>query len=154
MTYRRRKGKYTEDLEFEDIKLEDTDSDMDPTRIHCDRGKGIGEEEDMLAFHSLVSALNDLSKGQKDVLHAINMLALYPKPGQINLLISPGDRGSTSSNGKHAYTNMQNTPHINHKLSKPTMPHFLENAVARPVMLAEPSEPFGAYLQEYMNLGD
>ena len=40
MTYRRRKGRCTEDLEFEDIKLEDTDSDMDPTGIHSDRGKG------------------------------------------------------------------------------------------------------------------
>ena len=76
VTYRRRKSGYTEEQEFEDILLEDTDSDMDPTRIHSDRGKGIGEEEDMLAFHSLVSALNDLSKGQKKVLHAINKLAL------------------------------------------------------------------------------
>ena len=37
VTYRRRKGRYTEDLEFEDIKLEDTDSDMDPTGVHSDR---------------------------------------------------------------------------------------------------------------------
>ena len=63
VTYRRRKGRYIEDLEFEDIKLEDTYSDMDPTWIHSDRGKGIGEDEDRLAFHSLVSALNDLAKG-------------------------------------------------------------------------------------------
>ena len=62
-TYRRRKGKYTEDLECDDIKLEDTDSNMDPTGIHSDRGKGTGKEEDRLAFHSLVSALNDLAKG-------------------------------------------------------------------------------------------
>ena len=39
VTYRRRKGRYTEDLEFEDIKLEDKDSDMDPTGIHSVRGK-------------------------------------------------------------------------------------------------------------------
>ena len=63
VTYRRWKGRYTKDLEFEDIKLEDTDSDMDLTGIHSDRGKGIGEDEDRLAFHSLVSALNDLAKG-------------------------------------------------------------------------------------------
>ena len=88
VTYRRRKGRYTEDLGFEDIKLEYTDSDMDPTGIHSDRGKGTGEEEDRLAFHSLVSALNDLAKGHKEVLHAINMLALKPEQGQNNLLIS------------------------------------------------------------------
>ena len=40
VTYRRRKGIYIEDLEFEEIKLVDTDSDMDPT------GKGTGEDED------------------------------------------------------------------------------------------------------------
>ena len=79
MTYRRWKGRYTKDLEFEDIKLEDTDSDMDPTRIHSDRGKGTGEEEYRLALHILVSTLNDLVKGKKEVLHAINMLALKPE---------------------------------------------------------------------------
>ena len=34
------------------------------------------------------------------------------------------------------------------------MPHFLENAVAGPVMPAKPSVLFGAYLQEYRDLGD
>ena len=34
------------------------------------------------------------------------------------------------------------------------MPHFLADAVAGPVMQVEPSEPLGAYLQEYMDLGD
>ena len=79
MTYRRRKGRYTKDIEFEDIQLEDTNSDMDTTRVHSDRGKGTGEEEDGLEFHNLVSALNDLAKGQKEVLHAINKLALKPE---------------------------------------------------------------------------
>ena len=36
----------TKDLEFEYIKLEDTDSDMDPTGMHSDRGKEIREDED------------------------------------------------------------------------------------------------------------
>ena len=79
VTYRRRKSRYTEDLEFEDIQLEDTNSDMDPTGVHSDRGKGTGEEKDRLEFRNLVSALNDLAKGQKEVLHAINRLALKPK---------------------------------------------------------------------------
>ena len=34
------------------------------------------------------------------------------------------------------------------------MPHFLADAVAGPVMQVEPREPFGAYLQEYRDLGD
>ena len=107
-----------------------------------------------MEFRNLVSALNDLAKGQKKVLHAINRLALKPEQGQNSLPISPGDRGSTSSSGKHAYTHMQNTPHIYNKPSRPIMPHFLENDIAGLVMPDEPSEPFGAYLQEYKDLGD
>ena len=37
VTYRKRRRRYIED--FEDIQLEDTNSDMDPTSIHFDRGK-------------------------------------------------------------------------------------------------------------------
>ena len=108
-----------------------------------------------MEFHNLVSALNDLTKGQKEVLHAINRLALKLEPGHSCIPLSPIDRGSTSSSGKHAYTNMQNTPHIYNKpSSRPTMPHFLENAVVGLVMPTKPSEPFGVYLQEYRDLGD
>ena len=78
VTYTMRKSRYVEEQEFEDIQLEDTNSDMDPIGIHSNRGKGIGEDEDRLEFCSLVSALNDLAKGQKEVLHAINRLALKP----------------------------------------------------------------------------
>ena len=78
VTYRRRKSRYTKEQEFEDILLEDTNSDMDPTGIHSDGGKGTREEEDRLEFHSLVNALNDLAKGQKEVLHVLYRLALKP----------------------------------------------------------------------------
>ena len=145
VTYRKRRSRYTE--EFEDIQLEDTNSDMDPTGIHSDRGKGIGEDEDGMEFHNLVSALQDLAKGQKNVLNAINRLSMKPELGNSSTPLSPVDRGSTSSSGKHAYTNMQNTPHIyNRPFSKPAMPHFLADAIVGPVMQVEPSEPFGAYL--------
>ena len=65
VTYRRRKSRYTDKQEFEDNQLEDTNSDMDPTGIHSNRAKGIGEEEARLEFRSLVNALNDLAKGKK-----------------------------------------------------------------------------------------
>ena len=79
VTYRRRKSRYTE--EFEDIQLEDTNSDMEQIGIHSDRGKGTGEEEDRMEFRSLVFALQDLAKGQKEVLNAINRLSAKPEPG-------------------------------------------------------------------------
>ena len=128
---------------------------MDLTGIQSDRGKGTGEEEDRMEFRSLVNALHDLAKGQKEVLHAINRLASKPELGHSSIPLSPVDRGSTSNSGKHAYTNMQNTPHIyNRSSSRPTMPHFLADIVAGSVMPIKPSEPFGAYLQEYQDLRD
>ena len=141
--------------DFEDIQLEDTNSDMEQTGIHSDRGKRTGEDEGRMEFCNLVSALQDLAIGQKDVLNTTNRLSAKPEPGNSSTPLSLVDRGSTTSSGKHAYTNMQNTPHIyNRPSSRPTMPHFLADAVARPVMPAKPSEPFGAYLQEYRDLGD
>ena len=101
-TYRRRKSRYTE--EFEDIQLEDTNSDMEPTGIHFDRGKGTREDEDRMEFRNLVSALQDLAKGQKDVLNAINRLSAKPEQGNSSTPLSLVDRGSTSSSVKHAYT--------------------------------------------------
>ena len=110
---------------------------MNPTGIHFDRGKGTGEDEDRMEFRSLVNSLHDLAKGQKEVLHTINRLATKPELGHSSVPLSPVDRGSTSSSGKHAYTNMQNTPRIyNRPSSRPTMPHFLVDAIAGPVMPA------------------
>ena len=62
ITYRKR-SRYTED--FEDIQLEDTNSDINPTGIHSDRGKWTGEDEDRMEFRNLVSTLQDLEKGKK-----------------------------------------------------------------------------------------
>ena len=128
---------------------------MEPTGIHFDRGKGTREDEDRMEFHNLLFALQDLAKGKKDVLNAINRLSVKPELGNYSNPPSLVDRGSTSSMGKVAYTNIQNTLHIYSRPSnRPTMPHFLVDAVGGPVMQVEPSEPFGAYLQEYRDLGD
>ena len=85
VTYRRRRGKYTEDPDLEEINLEDTKS-KDMTYSQVNKGKGTSEEEDRMAFHSLTSALNDLVKGQKEVLSAINRLADKPRKDQHKFL--------------------------------------------------------------------
>ena len=51
--------------DFEDIQLENTNSDMDPTGIHSDRGKGMREDEDRMDFRNLVSAFARLSQRAK-----------------------------------------------------------------------------------------
>ena len=80
ITYWRRKSRFTG--EFEDIQLEDISSDMEQTGIHSNKGKGTGEEEDKMEFRNLVSALQDLAKGQNNVLNAINRLSTKPEPGK------------------------------------------------------------------------
>ena len=75
---------------------------MEPMGIHYDRGKGMGEDEDRMEFLNLVSTLQDLAKGKKDVLNAINILATKLEPGNSNTPLSLVDRGYTSSSGKHA----------------------------------------------------
>ena len=104
VTYRRIKSRYTG--EFKDIQLEDISSDMEQIGIHSDKGKGTGEGEDRMEFRNLVSALQDLTKGKKYVLNAINRLSMKPKIGNNSTPPSSIDRGSTSSSGKVAYTNM------------------------------------------------
>ena len=113
---------------------------MEPTGIHSNKGKGTGEYEDRMVFCNLVSTLQDLAKGKKDVLNAINRLSVKPEPGKSSTPPSPVDRGSTSNSGKVAYTNIHNTPHIyNRPSNMPTMPHFLADAVGGPVFQVEPS---------------
>ena len=97
VTYRKR-SRYTEN--FKDIQLEDISSKMEQTGIHSDRGKGTGEEEDRMEFRNLVSALQDLAKGQNDVLNAINRLSAKPEIGINSTPPSLVDQGSTSSSGK------------------------------------------------------
>ena len=108
---------------------------MEQTGIHSDRGKGTGEEEDRIEFRNLVYALQDLPKGQKYVLNAINRLLAKPETGFNSTPPSPVDRGYTRSSGKVAYTNIQNTPHIYSRPSiRPTIPHFLVDTVGGPVI--------------------
>ena len=57
---------------------------MDPRGIHSDRGKGMGEDEDRMEFRNLVNALQDLAKGQTDVLNEIHRLSTRPKPDKSN----------------------------------------------------------------------
>ena len=55
------------------------------------RRKGKGEDEDKMEFRNLVSALQDLVKGQKDLLNAINRLSAKPELGNNSAPPSPVD---------------------------------------------------------------
>ena len=59
-----------------------------------------------MEFHNLVSALQDLAKGKKEVLSAINRLSAKLEIGINSTPSSLVDRGSTISSGKDVYTNI------------------------------------------------
>ena len=154
VTCKRRKGRYVEDLDLEEIRRENIDSNIDTTGSPTVRGKGTREEDKKIEFNSLINSLNDLAKGQKEMLHAINRLANKQGQAHNKLQVTQGNKVSTSNSGRHEYTTMQNTPHIYNKTSRPTMPQFMENPTVGQIVPSEPEDPFGAYLEEYRALGD
>ena len=105
VTYKRKRVKYIEDPDLEKINLEDTESE-DMIDSQEDKGKGTAKEENRMAFHSLISALNDFSKGQKEALSAIKRLADKLGQDQRKLQVAHGDEGSTNNNGIHGQTNI------------------------------------------------
>lgn len=128
---------------------EEEEAEVPPERT---KGKETMGDQDNAAFNSLIRALNDLAKGQKEMLAAINRLA--DKPGESpNNLSNNGKGGSNNGNGTHAHTSMQSHPHLYSRTSRPSIPLFLDSPTAGPLVQAEQDEPFGAYLQEYRALG-
>jgi len=70
------------------------------TRFEGDKEKEAMGDDDKTTFNSLISALNDLAKGQKEILVAINMLA--DKPGEsLNILSNNGVGGSRDGGRVH-----------------------------------------------------
>ena len=63
--YRNQDKTKEEDLELEDLDLEDwvLDRTESGTQAEKDKGKRTMEDDDKVAFNSLISALNDLVKG-------------------------------------------------------------------------------------------
>jgi hypothetical protein len=89
--------------------------------------------EDDTRINSLFNILNDLAKGQKAM---VDLMGKFAK----NSLESTtkqnhnGDGGSNNGEGKNSCTTMQSHLHLYTKSPKPTMPQFLENEVAGPLM--------------------
>ena len=69
-------------------------------------GKETREDKDEMEFNGLANALNDLAKGQKEMLHALNRWADKSGEDQHSLQITQGDRKSTCGTGIQAHTNM------------------------------------------------
>lgn len=109
-------------------------------------------DDDKTAFNSLISALNELAKGQKEMLAAINRLADKPGESQNNLS-NNGEGGSHDGGRVHAWTTMQSHPHLYSGSTRPTLPQFLDGTSTGMAVQVE-QDPYGAYFEEYRALGD
>ena len=86
---------------------------MEEVEAHrkTNRGKEtIGDREEQ-AFNNLISALNDLAKGQKEIMEFMGRIAekgLGNHNEHQNSRNNNGEGGSNSGNEIHSRTNMQN----------------------------------------------
>jgi hypothetical protein len=110
----------------------------------------MGEEDDT-RINSLFNILNDLAKGQKAMMDLMGQLAKNLLEGQTKQNHN-GDGGSNNGEGSHSCTTLQSHPHLYTKSPRPTMPQFLWNEVASPLMQVDQDEPYRAYLEEYKRL--
>ena len=111
-------------------------------------------EDDKTTFNSLILAIKELTTGKKEMMSTFRQMTEKKGPTPHSPLFPSSDRVSTSSNGEHLHTNMQSHPHIYNKLSRPTMPQFLDSTAVVPLAQVEPEESMSAYLREYRALWD
>jgi hypothetical protein len=110
-------------------------------------------EKDKHAFNNLLSALNDLSRGQKAMMDLMGQMAINTMGSQ-DKKNHNGERDSNNGEGRHSHTTMKSHPHLYTRTPKPTMPQFLDNDALGRMEHTDQDIPFEAYLEEYQILGD
>ena len=69
-------------------------------------------DDDKTTFNSLISAIKELTTGQKEMMSTFRQMTEKYGPTPHSPLFPNSDRVSTSSSGEHLHTNMQSHPHI------------------------------------------
>ena len=75
------------------------------------RGKSIMSDKDEPTFSSLLSALNDLAKGQKTMIDLMGQLVVNTM-GSHDKQTHNSERDSNNREGSHSHTTMQSHPHL------------------------------------------
>lgn len=151
----RRRYPYNEPNPITEEDILDTES-----KETLEKGKEIKgtpeiEEPDMVdraeqAFNSLLNAINDLARGQKEMVDLMK--------GMSNTRTSIGKEplngeGSNSAEGSQACNHVQNQSRTATKIPRPKMPHFIHET---PEYIPEQSShgiPYAEYMEEYRALG-
>ena len=145
ITDRRQRNRDREE-ELEDI-------DLGNREYQFEKGKETMADDDKIAFNSLISAIKELTTGQKEMMSTFRQMIEKNGPIPHSPLFPNSDRVSTCNSREHLHTNMQSHPHI-YKPFRPTTPQFLDSPAVVPLAQAEPAEPMSAYLREYRDLGE
>lgn len=138
-------------------KSRDPNPNQEETKAHpeTNMGKGTMEDREEIAFNILISSLNDLAKGQKEIMEFMGKIA---EKG----LGHPSEHQNNQNNNGEGdpTTEMESIPipvcrftctYIVGHLDPP-FPNSYSQAV-RQVVQVEHDESFEAYLQEYKALG-
>ena len=70
------------------------------------KGKEIMADDDKTTFNSLISAIKELTTGQKEMMSTFRKMTEKNGPTPHSPLFPNSDRVSTSSSGEHLHTNM------------------------------------------------
>lgn len=98
-------------------RIREPNQNWEETEAHMETNKGketMGDREE-ISFNNLISALNDLVKGQKEIMEFIGRLAkkrLCNQNKHQNKQNNNGEGGSNCGNKIHSLTNMQSHPHL------------------------------------------
>jgi hypothetical protein len=91
-----------------------------------DKGEDIMSEKYLQDFNSILSALNDLARGQKEMMDLMGKMAVNTMGSQ-DKKNNNGERNYTNEEGIHSHTTMQSHPHLYTRTPRPTMSQFLHN---------------------------
>lgn len=153
ITYRK-KHIYREPTPLSEEDIPDTKSEETP-----ERGKGLEktpkfERPDMRdkeeqAFNSLLKAINDLAKGQKEMVEAMKgMTHTTASTGKESL----NGEGSNSAESSQAWTYLHNPSHTDSKMSRPNMPQFVQQAAENLTKQPDFGIPYANYMEQYQSL--
>ena len=98
ITHRRQRNRDKEE-ELEDI-------DLGNREYQFGKGKETMADDDKTAFDSLISAIKELTNGQKEMMSTFRQMTEKNGPTPHSPLFPNSDRVSASSSGDHLHTNM------------------------------------------------
>ena len=95
---------------YRDREEELDDIDLENREYQFEKGKETMADDDKTTFDSFISAIKELTNGQKEMMSTFRQMTEKNGPTPHSPLFLNSDRLSTSSSREHLHTNMQSHP--------------------------------------------